>query len=125
MWKKTLILLPLMLLLAGCASTFTNLSAQRQLRNPNNLYPVEVSLDSRQQSLLWDTIQPSVVVGKEFYPMRLVKHMNNRWECLIPVPADATSVTYHYKFDYQYNDFGGPRKDSASSHSYKLLILDN
>ena len=114
-----------MLLLAGCASTFTNLSAQRQLRNPNNLYPVEVSLDSRQQTLLWDTIQPSVVVGKEFYPMRLVKHMQNRWECLVPVPADATSVTYHYKFDYQYNDFGGPRKASASSHSYKLLILEN
>jgi len=78
MWKKALILLPLVLLLAGCASTITNLSAQRQLRNPNNLYPVEVSLDSRQQSLKWDTVQPYVIMGAESYPMRQVKYMRNR-----------------------------------------------
>jgi uncharacterized protein YceK len=124
MWKKTLILLPLMLLLAGCASTITNLSAQRQLRNPNNLYPVEVSLDSRQQSLKWETVQPYVILGAESYPMRPVKFMRNRWECLVPVPAGVNSVTYHYKFDYLYNDFGGPHKGSASSHSFKLQIMD-
>ena len=32
-------------LLSGCATTFTNLSAQRQARNPSNLYPVEVKFD--------------------------------------------------------------------------------
>lgn len=74
MWKKALILLPLMLLLAGCASTITNLSAQRQIRNSNNLYPIEVSLDSRQQALKWDTIQPSVIIGADSYPMRPVKY---------------------------------------------------
>jgi hypothetical protein len=125
MWKKALILMPALLLLAGCSTTITNLSALRQVRNPNNLYPVEVSLDSRQQALLWDTVQPTVYVGKETYPMRRTKLMYNRWEGLIPVPADANAVTYHYKFDYQYNDFGGPRKGSASSYSYKLQILDN
>jgi hypothetical protein len=125
MWKKAFILLPAMLLLAGCASTITNLSSLRQLRDPANLYPVEVALDSRQQSLLWDTIQPSVIVGKEAYPMRRTKLMRNRWECVIPVPAGVNSVTYHYKFDYKFNDFGGPRNDSASSHTYKLQILDH
>lgn len=113
-----------MVLLAGCASTITNLSAQRQLRNPNHLYPVEVSLDSRQQSLKWDTVQPYIIVGKESYPMRKVRHMTNRWEGLVPVPAGVSSVSYHYKFDYQYNDFGGPRRSSYSSHSYKLQIID-
>lgn len=113
-----------MLLLAGCASTITNLSAQRQLRNPNHLYPVEVSLDSRQQSLKWETVQPYVIMGAETHPMRPVKYMRNRWECLVPVPAGVNSVSYHYKFDYQYNDFGGPKKGSYSSHSYKLQIID-
>lgn len=124
MWKKALILMPMMLLLAGCASTITNLSAQRQLRNPNHLYPVEVSLDSRQQALKWETVQPYVIMGKESYPMRQVKLMRNRWECLVPVPAGESSVSYHYKFDYQVNDFGGPKRGSASSHSYKLQIVD-
>ena len=124
MWKKTLILLPALLLLAGCATTVTNISAQRQLRNANNLYPVEVAFDSRQQALRWDTIQVSIIVGKESYPMRLTKLMHNRWEGLIPVPAGVSSVTYHYKFDYQYTDFGKVSRASASSHDYKLVILD-
>jgi hypothetical protein len=124
MWKKTLILLPALLLLAGCATTITNISAQRQLRNANNLYPVEVAFDSRQQALRWDSIQVAVIVGKESYPMRLTKLMRNRWEGLIPVPAGVNNVTYHYKLDYQYTDFGKVSKGSASSHSYKLIILD-
>ena len=124
MWKKALILLPILILLAGCASSITNISAQRQIRNANNLYPVEVSLDSRQQTLKWDTVQPSVIVGTESYPMRPVKYMQNRWETVIPVAANVNSVTYHYKFDYQVSDFGGPKKSSSSSHSYKLLIVE-
>ena len=116
MWKKTLILMPLMLLLAGCASTITNISAQRQIRNANNLYPIEVSLDSRQQALKWDTVQPYVILGTENYPMRPVKYMQNRWECLVPVPANVNSVTYHYKFDYQVSGFG-----SAETHSPESL----
>ncbi len=124
MWKKTLILLPALLLLAGCATTITNISAQRQLRNANGLYPVEVTYDSRQQALRWDTIQVSIIVGKETYPMRRVKLLNNRWEGLISVPAGVKTVSYHYKFDYQVTDFGKLSKGTASSKSYQLLILD-
>ena len=125
MMKKTLMLLPLLLMLAGCSSLSTNLSAQRQLRNANNLYPVEVSFDSRQQSLRWDSIQVSVMVGKESYPMRRTHLMNNRWEGLVPVPAGEKSVSYFYKFNYDYTDFGKVSKASAASRTYKLLILDN
>ena len=124
MWKKTFILLPALLLLAGCATTATNLSALRQLRNANNLYPVEVAFDSRQQALRWDSVQVTIIVGKESYPMRQTKLMRNRWEGLIPVPAGVKTVTYHYKFDYQVTEFGKVGKDSAASHSYKLVILD-
>ena len=125
MWKKTLILLPLIVVLAGCTSMSTNLSAQRQVRNANNLYPVEVSFDSRQQSLRWDSIQVSVMVGKESYPMRRTHLMNNRWEGLVPVPAGEKSVSYFYKFNYDYTDFGKISKSSAASRTYKLQILDN
>ena len=114
----------MIVVLASCASRITNISAQRQIRNANNLYPVEVSLDSRQQALKWETVQPYVIVGTESYPMQPVKYMQNRWETVIPVPASVNSVTYHYKFDYQVNDFGGPKKSSSSSHSYKLLIVE-
>lgn len=124
MWKKSLILLPALLILAGCAATGSNLSAQRQLRNPNNLYPVEAVFDSRQQALRWDSVQATVVVGKESFPLRRTHLMKNRFEGLVPVPAGVNSVEYHYKFDFLYNDFGGPKKGSASSKTYKLQIID-
>ena len=125
MMKKPLMILPLLLLLAGCTSLSTNLSAQRQLRNAENLYPVEVSFDSLQQSLRWYSIQVSVMVGKDSYPMRRTHLMNNRWEGLVPVPAGEKTVSYFYKFNYDYTDFGKVGKASAASRTYKLLILDN
>lgn len=124
MWKKALPVMLAAMFLAGCTSTFTNLTPQAQPRNPNNLYPVEVAFNSRQQSLRWDSIQPYVNVGSELYPMRPTSLMSNRWEALVPLPPNATSLHYRYKFDFKYNDFGPPHPDSAISPQYRLQILD-
>jgi hypothetical protein len=123
-WKKFLPLLPV-LLLAGCAATFTRVTPLQQPRNPNNLYPVEVIFNSQQESLRWDSIQPFVLASGELYPMRPVPMMQNRWEGFVPVPPSENSVSYRFKFDYLYNGFGTPPKqNSAFSPEYKLQILD-
>jgi hypothetical protein len=123
-WKKYLPLLPL-LMLTGCAATFTRVTPLQQPRNPNNLYPVEVIFNSSQQSLRWDSIQPFVLVNGEPYPMRPVAMVQNRWEGLVPVPAGSDGVNYRFKFNYQYNNFGTPPKpDSAYSPEYRLKIVD-
>ena len=124
MWKKSLLILPALILFVGCAGVGSNLSAQRQVRNKENLYQVEVEFDSRQQSLRWESIKAYVIVGKETYEMRKIHMMNNRWEALIPIPANVNTVAYHYKFDYLYNDFGGPKQGSASTRTYPLEIVD-
>ena len=124
MWKKALPILLLPWLLTGCTATFTNLSAKHQMRNADNLYPVEVALNTRQQSLRWESIQPSVMVGTESYPLRPTPLMTNRWEGLVPVPPGTNVVRYHYKFDFKDNAFGAPKPDSASSREYTLQILD-
>jgi hypothetical protein len=124
MVKKLLPLLLAPLFLAGCNATFTNLTPQHQVRNANNAYPVEVALDTRQQTLRWDTIKPQIMVGTEFYPMRPTLLMTNRWEGLVPVPSGTNIVHYRYKFDYNYTGMGIPRADSALSPEYTLRILD-
>jgi hypothetical protein len=124
MWKK---FLPLMsvLLLTGCAGQFTRLTPLQQSRNSNNLYPVEVAFNSQQQSLRWESIQPSVLVNGEPYPLRPVPLVQNRWEGFVPVPAGANSITYRFKFDYKYNAVGtAPKSTSAFSPMYKLTIVD-
>ena len=57
MTKKFLPVLFLPLLLAGCATSLTNLTPLQQTRNANNLYPVEVALDSNEQAVRWDSIR--------------------------------------------------------------------
>lgn len=123
MFKKTLMLSLLPVLMGGCAATFTNLTPQLQTRSTNNLYSVEVAFNSRQQTLRWDTIQPQVVVGSDFYKMVPTPLMTNRWEGLIPVPPDVDVVHYRYKFDFLDNAFGGPKSDSALSREFTLRIV--
>ncbi|MGA3283638.1 MAG: hypothetical protein ABSD57_04170 [Verrucomicrobiota bacterium] len=124
MLKKFLAVLPI-LLLTGCATTFTRLTPLEQPRNPNNLYPVEVAFNSSQQSLRWQSIQPSVLVNGVLYPMRQVPMMQNRWDGFVPVPPETNSVSYRFKFDYLCNTFGEPPKPNSSfSPVYKLTIID-
>src|SRR5208282_5072126 len=124
MWKKFLPVLSV-LLLAGCASTFTRLTPQQQPRNPNNLNPVEVAFHSTQQSLRWETIQPYVLANGELYPMHQVPLVQNRWEGFVPVLPGVNSVDYRFKFEYKYNNMGSdPKPGSAVSPMYKLNIVD-
>ena len=124
MFKKSLTLLFLSLLLAGCATQLTNLTPQQQVRNANNLYPVEVAFDTRQQTVRWQSIQPRIVVGTEFYDMRPTPFLTNRWEGLIPVAQGTRVVHYRYKFDFKYNRMGDPGRDNAVSPEYTLRIVD-
>jgi hypothetical protein len=123
MWKKTLPLLVLPLL-AGCAAQFTNLSPSVQSRTPNNLYPVEVALNSHQQTLRWDSIKPQVVVDGQSYQMKPTPSMTNRWEGMVPAPAGANVVHYHYRFDYDVTDFGKITPNSAMSPEFNLRIVE-
>jgi hypothetical protein len=124
MLKRILPLFCLPLLLAGCNATFTNLTPTQQMRNTNNVYPVEVALSSRQQTLRWESIKPQIMVGSELYSMRATPLMTNRWEGLVPVPASTNIVHYRYKFDFEYNAMGHPMPDSALSPVYTLRILE-
>lgn len=125
MFKKFLPFVPV-LLLAGCATgQFTRLTPGIQPRTTNNLYSVEVSFNSQQQSLRWDSVQSYVLVNGKVYPMHQVPVVDNRWEGYVPVAAGESSVKYRFKFDYLYNNFGtAPKPDSAVSPIYTLKVVD-
>jgi hypothetical protein len=125
MWKKLLPLMTLPLLVAGCATSFTNLTPKQQLRNDNGSYPVEVAFKSTQQNLMWDTIQPKIVVGSDSYPMRPTPLMTNRWEGLLPVPTGNNIIHYRYRFDFLDNGFRKTTADNAVSQEYTLRILEH
>jgi len=114
-----------MVLLTGCAAQFTRLTPLQQPRNPNNLYHVEVALNSKQQSLRWESIQPYVLANGETYNLHPEPLVERRWEGFVPVPPGANSVDYRFKFDYKYNAVGSaPKSNSAFSPIYRLTIVD-
>ena len=122
--KKFLPLLPV-LLLTGCASMLTRLTPLEQPRNPNNLYPVEVQFNTTQQSLRQDSIKGYVLANGELYPLRPVPMVEDRWEGFVSVPPGANAVSFRFKFDYLYNNFGTqPKPSSAWSPTYQLRIVD-
>ena len=123
MIKKFLPLFALSLLLASCTtSSLNNLTPTQLPRNVTGLYQIEMALDTSQHTLRVDSIAPHVVVGFESYPMRPTLKMSNRWEALVPIPADKSSIDYHFKVDYEYNKFGTPGQGSLRSGEYKLAI---
>lgn len=125
MLKRFLPLLPV-LVLAGCTTpTFTRLTPAQQLRNADNLYPVEAAFDSRQQSLRWDSVKAYILVNGQAVLMRPVSLVKNRWEGVVPVPAGATEVAYRFKFDYLFNHFGSPpQPNSVTSKIYTLKVVN-
>ncbi len=123
MLKNLLMLSFLSLVLTGCTAKFTNLTPRQQVRNADGLYPVEVAFNSRQHTLQWNTIHPQILIGAEVYPMKPTLLMSNRWEGLIPVPAGVNGVKYRYKFDFQQNEFGPSKQNSASSEVFTLRVL--
>lgn len=108
----------------GCKSTVTNISVSKQTRNSTNLYPVEAVLDVREQALRLKSVTCTAMVGLQKYPMRPVRKMDNRWEGYIVVPPDVNAVDYFFKFDYESNAFGQPKKGSQTSPRYRLQLLD-
>ena len=125
MRKIALIAAVCALVLSGCAtSRITNLTPTRQPRNASGVYPVEFVWDTQQQSLIDGSLKPVVVIGFDQYPMRPALNIANRFEAVIPVPADKNFTVYHFKVDYMYRGYGSPRMDSKLSPSYRLDISD-
>jgi len=122
---RVLSVLSLPLLLGGCISnSVVNLTPRQAVRTPDNLYLVEASWKSNEQALRPDSLEPKVMIGTQFYPMERTPNTKNRWEALVPGPADARFFNYRFKFDYLYNAIPIPRRDSKLSPTYQLEIVD-
>ena len=117
-------LLFLLLWAAGCSS-LNNLTPTQHVRNPSGIYPFEVEWLSRQQALRPESIKAYVVIDVEAYPMRRTPLLENRWETLVPIPADKKHVTYRYQIDYEYNSIPRPKTDSRQSPPYQLTIVEH
>lgn len=111
------------LALTGCTS-ITNLTPRQYTRRADGLYPFELQWNSRQQSIVRETLKPTVLIEGQAYPMELVQGMTNRWETMIAVPATEKLVNYRFRMDYEFYDFGQRGVDNRLSSPATLTIKD-
>jgi len=118
--------LALVVVVGGCATmsvnTITNLTPSRLPRNDDGQYWLSVKFDSRQRTMLRDTLRALVIVGEDVYELAQVPLTNDRWETLVPVPADQTVVEYFFRFEFDYKAMSAPRFTVIDSKSYRLTI---
>lgn len=122
--KRICLLVLLPFLFTGCATTITNLTPNETVRNPDGLYPFEVIWDSTQESIREQSLQAYVIIGLEAFPMQRTPLLKNRWEALVPIPANENYVNYRYKFDFLYDSIPRPKESSKLSNPYQLHIID-
>jgi uncharacterized protein YcfL len=109
--------------LSGCTS-ITNLTPRQYTRRADGLYPFELQWNSRQQSIVRESLKPTVLIEGQTYPMELVQGMTNRWETMIAIPATEKLVNYRFRMDYEYYDFGKRGVDNRLSSPATLTIKD-
>ncbi len=122
--QKQAVTLIAAILLTGCTTTITNLTPRHQTRNATGVYPVEIVFHSNMKAIKPETIRPYVQIGNDNYLMRKTPTVKNRWETLIPVPKDQSTVNYNVKVDFMYESVPDPKPNSALSPAYQLRILE-
>ena len=111
-------------ILAGCATmtvnTITNLTPSRLPRKDNGQYMFSVAFDSRQRTILKESIQASVLIGERVYAMERTPLVPSRWETLVPVPGDQEVVNYRFRLQYDYKAIPDIRTMVVDSKDYQL-----
>ena len=121
--KRFLALSLLPLLFLGCSS-ITNLTPSKYPRNSTGFYHVEAAWRTQQRTIREDSIKPIVMIGENTYEMTKVPVVSNRWETVVPIPADKSAIHYKFRFDYKVNAFPAKHDDSKMSVEYKLGVTE-
>ncbi|MDQ6632327.1 MAG: hypothetical protein M3Y82_11340 [Verrucomicrobiota bacterium] len=120
---KKFLPLALPLFLAGCSS-LTNLTSSKQIRNDTGFYPIEAVWESTGQKVRPESIEPQVLIGLKSIPMQPTPMVKNRWEAMVPVPADEKVLYYRIKFDYDLDTTPVVRRESKRTQEYRLEIIE-
>ena len=123
MLRKMLLMCAAADLASGCSS-ITNLTPSQLPRSDSGLYPFEVVFESKATALADDSIQAYLILDDQMIKMQRTPLLTNRWEVLAPIPVGTESVSYRYKINYQWKDFGKRRENSRLSEPFYLNVTE-
>lgn len=93
----------LMLLVAGCNLTITNLTPDTVPQNPSQIYTITASFRPSSQ-VDASTIQPRIIIDGQAHAMTRSTMGNDIWEFEYLLPAGRTGASYYFICDYRHKN---------------------
>ncbi|MCX8109543.1 MAG: hypothetical protein N3G20_12155 [Verrucomicrobiae bacterium] len=93
-------------------------------RSPDNLYVIEARMDSNERALLWNSLEPYVVLDGKLVPMQKSGAAPNQWHATVHIPPEKRYTIYQFRFDYFTQGFGKKLPESRLSPTYRLEITE-
>lgn len=107
-----------------CTNTITNLTPHTVKRSPDNLYVIEARIDSNQRTLLWNSLEPYLIIDGKLIPMQKSGASLRQYHTTVQIPPGKRYVIYQFRFDYLTQGFGRKVPDSRLSPAYTLQIKE-
>ena len=111
----------LLLLLAGCNLTITNLTPTTVPQNPSQIYTITASFHPTSNRVDTASITPRIIIDGRSQPMTKSNVRGDVWEFDYQLPAGHTSASYYFICDYKMED----QTDSRPNEVYSELQTMN
>ncbi len=111
----------LLLLLAGCNLTITNLTPDTVPQNPSQIYTITASFHPKSNRIDTASITPRIIIDGRSYPMTKSNVMGDVWEFDYQLPAGRTNASYYFICDYKME----AQTDSRPNEVYSELQTMN
>ena len=105
----------MLLVLAGCNFTITNLTPDTVPQNPSQIYTITGSFHPDSNRIDRASIQPRIVIDGQSYKMTRAGVAGDIWEFDYQIPAGRTGASYYFICNYTLD--GGDRASSNEIYS--------
>ena len=110
----------LLLFLAGCNLTITNLTSSTVPANPSQIYTITASFRPESSQVERESIQPSIIIDGQYYKMTKSAAGTDIWEFEYQLPPGRDRATYYFICEFMTK--GGTSATEVNSDLQTLTV---
>lgn len=111
--------------LTGCDDVALNdLTPSAMPENPSGIYTITLEVDRINSNVVRESIEPSIVIDGQIFPMERSRLGGNVWEFEYRLPQGRRDATYYFQVEYSIQPRRGSlREREAVSRQHSLRIV--
>ncbi|NBD37588.1 MAG: cell surface protein [Verrucomicrobia bacterium] len=113
--RNLLFLVPIVLLLSACRTTFQDYTPERIPQNPSGIYTFSFTADLPNTNIVEGTPEAYIVINNERHQMEKVPGQDLSFSYDYKMPPGVTEARYYYELTYDYGSAG--QVESSTKYS--------